>query len=297
MEGYIFNIQKFCLHDGPGIRTTVFFKGCNLRCKWCANPESQQMAKQLTLDKSKCTGCGVCTAACPKNARTMEEGLPRVDTALCDGCGACVESCPNGAIALEGKSVNAEQVLTEVLKDKAFYETSSGGVTLSGGEVLLQLPFAKELIRRLREEKIHVAIETAGAVPEEPFAELVAETDYVLMDLKHYDCAAHRSGTGQGTAQVFANLRYLAKSGKPYLVRIPVIPGFNGKDEDAAAFAQLLRSMEIKEVQLLPFHRMGCHKYELLGWHYDYGDTPSLHREDLEAYGREFTRKGIEVIL
>lgn len=296
MEGHVFNIQKFCLHDGSGIRTTVFFKGCNLRCKWCANPESQQMTSQLTLDKNKCTGCGTCVAVCPQNARSMEE-FPRVDTALCHSCGVCVESCPNGAIAMEGKTVNAEQVLAEVVKDEPFYETSGGGVTLSGGEVLLQLPFAAELIRRLREEKIHVAIETAGAVPEEPFAALVAETDYVLMDLKHYDCAAHRAGTGQGNKQVLANLRYLAKSGKPYLVRIPVIPGFNDKIADAAAFAQLLRSMEIKEVQLLPFHRMGCHKYELLGWQYDYADTPSLQREELEAYGREFSRMGIEVKL
>ena len=295
MEGCIFNIQKFCLHDGPGIRTTVFFKGCNLRCKWCANPESQQMIKQLTLDKSKCTGCGICVTVCPRNARNMAEGFPRVDAALCDGCGACVESCLGGAIAMEGKPASVEDILAEVRKDKVFYDRSRGGVTLSGGEVLLQLPFVLELARSLRKENIHVAVETAGVAEEERFAKLLKEIDYVLMDLKHYDSVAHRAGTGQGNEQALANLRILRDSGVPYLVRIPVIPGFNDKTTDAAAFARLLQEMQIKEVQLLPFHRLGCHKYELLGLPYDYADTPSMQAEDLKDYSREFARMGIEV--
>lgn len=296
MTGMIFNIQKFCLHDGPGIRTTVFFKGCNLRCRWCANPESQSMGMQLTLDKSKCTGCGACAAACPQNARTMEDGFPKGNTALCNCCGACLESCPNGAIALEGRSVDIEQVLAEVKKDKVFYDTSGGGVTLSGGEVLLQPAFATELARRLHTEGIHVAVETAGAVPEDVFSAMLEETDYVLMDLKHYDPAVHRRGTGVGNEQVLANLLRLQKSGMPYLVRIPVIPGFNDSLADGAAFARLLREMDIMKVQLLPFHRLGCHKYELLGVPYDYAQTPSLQREELEDYSREFARMGIEVI-
>ena len=297
MKGHIFNIQKFCLHDGPGIRTTVFFKGCNLRCRWCSNPESQQMAVQLTLDKSKCAGCGACVAACPQKARSMEEGFSKVNAALCNRCGVCLENCPGGAIAVEGKLVELEQVLAEVKKDKVFYDTSGGGVTLSGGEVLLQLPFALALARRLREENIHVAVETAGAVPETQFAELVSEVDYVLMDLKHYDSASHRAGTGLGNAQVLANLRLLQKSGVPFLVRIPVIPGFNDALEDGASFARLLKKMEVKQVQLLPFHRLGCHKYELLGLSYDYANTPSMNAEDLTDYGREFTRLGIEVMI
>lgn len=297
MEGCIFNIQKFCLHDGPGIRTTVFFKGCNLRCKWCANPESQLAKLQLTLDQAKCTGCGACVAACPKDARTITERLSHVDESRCDGCGTCVESCPNGAIAIEGTAMDIERVLAEVGKDKVFYEKSGGGVTLSGGEVLLQKEFAMELARRLREENIHVAIETAGAVPEKVLSSMLEEVDYVLMDLKHYDSAAHREGTGQGNEQVLANLKILRDSGVPYLVRIPVIPGFNDKTTDAAAFARLLQNLAIKEVQLLPFHRLGCHKYELLGQSYDYADTPSMQPEDLKDYSREFARMGIEVIL
>lgn len=297
MDGMIFNIQKFCLHDGPGIRTTVFFKGCNLRCKWCANPESQQTNHQLTLDQAKCTGCGACVAACSKEARTISEGLSHVDERRCDGCGACVESCPNGTIAIEGTAMDIEQVLAETRKDKVFYEKSGGGVTLSGGEVLLQKEFAMELARRLREENIHVAIETAGAVPEKAFSSMLEEVDYVLMDLKHYDSAAHREGTGQGNEQILANLKILRDSGVPYLVRIPVIPGFNDRIADATAFARLLQNLAIKEVQLLPFHRLGCHKYELLGQSYDYADTPSMQPEDLKDYSWEFARMGIEVIL
>lgn len=295
MDGMIFNIQKFCLHDGPGIRTTVFFKGCNLRCKWCANPESQQMAQQLTLDKNKCTGCGACVAACPKNARSVAAGVSSVDGQRCDLCGACLDSCPSGAIAMEGKPVGLEQVLAEVRKDKAFYDASGGGVTLSGGEMLLQLPFALELIRRCHEENIHVAVETAGAVPEDTFRAMLKEADYVLMDLKHYDAAAHQAGTGLKNTQVLTNLKILRDSGVAFLVRIPVIPGFNDSLEDAQAFARLLKKMEIKQVQLLPFHRLGCHKYELLGMGYDYADTPSMQKSQLEAYSREFVREGIEV--
>ena len=297
MISVIFNIQKFCLHDGPGIRTTVFFKGCNLRCKWCANPESQKSTRQLTLDKGKCVGCGACVAACSQNARSMEEGFPKVNTALCNHCGACLENCPGGAIAMEGKFVDTEQVLAEVRKDKVFYDRSGGGVTLSGGEVLLKLPFAMELARRLHQEGIHVAVETAGVAKEERFRALLKEIDYVMMDIKHYDSAAHRAGTGRGNEQVLANLRILRDSGVPFLVRIPVIPGFNDSLEDAAAFALLLKEMDIFKVQLLPFHRLGCHKYELLGLAYDYADTPSMQAEELEDYSRAFTRLGIEVII
>ena len=297
MISVIVNIQKFCLHDGPGIRTTVFFKGCNLRCKWCANPESQKSTRQLTLDKNKCTGCGACVATCPQNARTLEEGFPKVNAALCKRCGACREACPGGAIALEGKFVDTEQVLAEVRKDKVFYDRSGGGVTLSGGEVLLKLPFARELARRLHQEGIHVAVETAGVAKEERFRALLKEVDYVMMDLKHYDSAAHRAGTRRGNEQVLANLRILRDSGVPYLVRIPVIPGFNDSLEDAAAFARLLKEMDIMQVQLLPFHRLGCHKYELLGLAYDYADTPSMQAEELEDYSQVFIRLGIEVII
>ena len=295
MEGFIFNIQKFCLHDGPGIRTTVFFKGCNLRCKWCANPESQQMRQQLTLDKRKCTGCGKCVAACPQGARSVDRGVCRVDAALCNGCRACLQVCPSRAIGSEGRTVSVEEVLEEALKDKVFYDTSGGGVTFSGGEVLLQRDFATALARRLRENGVHVAVETAAAVPLEAFSAFLQEVDYVLMDLKHYDSDAHKTGTGVDNRQILENLRYLKDSGKPFLVRIPVIPGFNDSLADAQAFGKLLKELEIPEVQLLPFHQLGRHKYDLLNMQYAYAGTPQLHTEDLEAYRRQLVCQGIEV--
>ena len=291
MKGYIFNIQKFCLHDGPGIRTSVFFKGCNLRCKWCANPESQNKEIQITWDSRKCIGCGACGEICPRGARSPEKAH------LCTACGACLAVCPAGAIGREGNAVTVEEILTEVMKDKAFYDHSGGGVTLSGGEVLLQSVFALQLANCLREKGVHVAIETAGAVPQETFASVVRNTDYVLMDLKHYDSTAHQAGTGIGNQQILANLRFLRDCGVPYLVRIPVIPAFNDRLEDAAAFAELLKELDIHQVELLPFHQLGQHKYSLLGMDYSYEDCRQLYREELAAYRDVFTRCGIEVKL
>lgn len=288
MTARIFNIQKFCLHDGPGIRTTVFFKGCNLRCKWCANPESQKPDMQITWDSRKCTGCGKCAQVCPRGAK-------KPGNAGCVACGACVSVCPAGAIGKEGREATVEQILTEVLKDKVFYDHSSGGVTLSGGEVLLQGDFVKALADRLRKQGVHVAIETAGAVSESIFASVVQKMDYVLMDLKHYDTDKHLAGTGIGNVQVLANLRYLRSSGIPYTVRIPVIPGFNDAPEDASGFARLLTELDIKAVELLPFHQLGRHKYDLMNMDYEYGDFPQLHPEDLTEYRQRLEQYSIDV--
>lgn len=292
MKATLFNIQKFCLHDGPGIRSTVFFKGCNLRCKWCANPESQLLQPQLTLDASACRGCGACACACTSGARRME-GLPQVDCAKCALCGACVQACPAGAIALEGREYSLEQVLAEVIKDKAFYDHSGGGVTFSGGEVLLQMEFALELARRLHAEGVHVAAETAACVAPERFARFLDAMDYIFIDLKHHDTLRHREGTGLGNEQVLANIRIARDCGKPFKIRIPVIPGYNDSCADAEAFAHLLADMDIRTVQLLPFHQLGEKKYALLGKDYAYGQTAQLHREDLQPLIEAFAKHGV----
>ena len=289
MKATIFNIQKFCLHDGPGIRTTVFFKGCNLRCKWCANPESQSRDVQITWDSRKCTGCGKCAESCPQGT-----GKPKADD-RCITCGACVSVCPNGAIGTEGRTVTAEEVLTEVMKDKAFYDHSGGGVTFSGGEVLLQWDFAAQLAKRMKEQGIHVAVETAGAVAQTVFSAMLETVDYVLMDLKHYDRTAHLAGTGMDNSRILNNLQLLRNSGVPFLIRIPVIPGFNDREEDAEGFAKLLQQLGILQVELLPFHQLGQHKYSLLNMDYGYEDKKPLHAEDLKQYRGVFTRYGIDV--
>ena len=295
MVGQIFNIQKFCLHDGPGIRTTVFFKGCNLRCRWCANPESQKMASQITLDSRKCTGCQSCVIACARKARSFVDGKIAVDTVQCVACGDCLRGCPAGAIGKEGREVTMESVLAEVLKDKAFYDHSGGGVTFSGGEVLLQAEFAGALADELRKQGVSVAIETAGAVAPEAFQNFLKKTDYVLMDLKHYDSAAHKAGTGVGNEQILENIRFLKNSGVPFLIRIPVIPKFNDRLEDAVGFAQLLEEMEICEVELLPFHQLGQHKYELLDMEYAFDGYEQLHAEDLTKFRQQLEQYGISV--
>ena len=295
MTGHIFNIQKFCLHDGPGIRTTVFLKGCNLRCKWCANPESQQMCREMTLDRSKCDACGQCIPVCPAEARRILNGQVVVDCDACILCGNCASACPNRAVSTEGREASVDQVLQEVMKDRVFYETSGGGVTLSGGDVLLQPEFAGELARRLREEGIHVAVETAGAVPEAVFGEMLSWADLVMMDLKHYDSASHRAGTGLGNEQILQNLQKLTESGKEFLIRIPVIPGFNDTLADGEGFAKLLKKYNIQRVELLPFHRLGQNKYDLLGRHYDYESCQPLHPDALRAYARVFTDSGVAV--
>lgn len=292
MKANIFNIQKFCLHDGPGIRTTVFFKGCNLRCSWCANPESQCSFRELTLDPELCRRCGICAAKCPAGARRMEE-TPVVDPAACTNCAGCMEVCPAQAIGMEGREASLQEILEEVKKDKAFYDHSGGGVTFSGGEVLLQQEFAAELARRLHEEGIHVAAETAACVPRERFEALLRELDYIFIDLKHHDPLRHREGTGLGNELALSNIRIAAESGKAMKIRIPVIPGYNDAIADAEAFARLLLSMNIHEVQLLPFHQLGEKKYSLLGREYSYRDVPQLHREDLNAYTEAFACLGV----
>ena len=295
MTGCIFNIQKFCLHDGPGIRTTVFFKGCNLRCKWCANPESQKCEQQITLDTGKCTACGNCVDACAMGARSTQGGLLLVDAQRCTACGGCLTACPNGAIENEGRKVTAEEIAEEVLKDKAFYDHSGGGVTFSGGEVLLQKDFAKHLAELLRRQGVSIAVETAGAVPEKDFREMLCWTDYVLMDLKHYDGQAHMAGTEMDNRQILENMKILRDSGVPFLIRIPVIPGFNNGTEAAEAFGKLLKRLDIAQVELLPFHQLGQHKYALLNMDYGYADCKQLHREDLTPYREVLERYGVDV--
>lgn len=246
LKGYIFNIQKFCLHDGAGIRTNVFFSGCDLRCKWCANPESQ---------------------------------LPFTDEAG------------------ETQEYTEEEVVREVLKDKAFYDKSGGGVTLTGGEVFLQFEFAMELCKILHENGVNIALETAGVVSTDKFSKLVSLADFIFIDCKHYDSERHRQGTGVGNELIVKNIAWLAGSGKKYCVRIPVIPQYNDSIQDAEEFVRLFKNLGVKEVQLLPFHQLGEKKYEKLRRNYVYKGVPQLHKEDLNLIRDIFIKSGLEVAI
>ncbi|MDR2553460.1 MAG: radical SAM protein [Treponema sp.] len=251
--GLLFNIQKFSLHDGPGIRTVVFFKGCPLSCRWCSNPESQRAEPCLLWEGKK--------------------GVP------------------------DSREYSLGETLELCLQDRPFYEETGGGVTLSGGEVLTQRHFAAALIRSLRDEGIHTALETSGYAEGKVFAEVSSAADLILFDLKHYDSRRHAEGTGFPNELILTNLKNALRAGRILLPRIPVIPGYNSLPEDAGAFARLLLSLGLSRVQLLPFHQFGEKKYALLRRPYAMQGVPQVHPEDLEEYRGIFLALGIDCFL
>ena len=292
-KGITFNIQKFSIHDGPGIRTTVFFKGCPLRCEWCSNPESQIKNVQILHDQSKCSYCLSCVAACPNGAITHEDNKIIINEDKCVGCLTCVNSCPNRALSYEGDYQTIEEIVDICMQDIDFYEESGGGVTISGGEGMSQPEFLKRLIAELKKNSVHVAIETTGYVKKETFEELARELDLLLFDVKHYDREKHYNGTKVYNDLIVENLKWAIDNEIEVLPRIPVIPDFNDSLEDAEGLAKLLVEVGAKKVQLLPFHQFGEKKYELLNRNYKYKNKKALYPEDLEEYQKIFEDKGL----
>lgn len=294
-SGLIFNIQKFSIHDGPGVRTTVFLKGCPLRCRWCSNPESQLPGVQILYHSDSCLHCGSCVQICPQKAVSAgEDGRIRIDFHKCSGCLSCVKSCPGRALTGEGEYKTVEEVAEVCLQDMDFYEESGGGVTISGGEGMASPDFAKALVLLLKKEGIHTAIETTGCVSPDIFQRLAPLFDLLLFDVKHYDTEKHREGTGAGTDLIHKNLRWAAEQGLNILPRIPVIPGFNADLSDAEGLSILLQDMGLSRVQLLPFHQMGERKYEFLNRKYEMTGVKALHPEDLTEYQKVFLNHGID---
>lgn len=250
----IFDIERASYVDGPGIRTTVFFKGCNLRCAWCHNPESQSSAPQMMLYKNKCTDCGRCKDKCPY-------GLDE-----CRLCGKCSLYCPHDAREICGSAYTADEVFKEIVKDVSLYGDSGGGVTFSGGECMLQINFLKEILKKCKENGIHTAVDTAGHLPFERFERILPYTDLFLYDVKCYDSEKHKSYTGVGNELILDNLKRLLRSSASVWVRIPVISGVNDTDEEITAISKFLKENGNPEkIELLPYHAMGEHKYSALG--------------------------------
>jgi pyruvate formate lyase activating enzyme len=273
-RGTVFDIQHFAVHDGPGIRTLVFFKGCPLSCKWCANPESINPHPELGFIKSLCNGCGKCRVSCPQHAVSLNtEGKPTINRKACDNCGQCVDVCFPQALIMYGREQSAGEVFDEVKQDAKYYSESGGGVTLSGGEPFGQPSLARSVLGLCREAGIHTALETSGFAPNELFKEMLSLTDHIMFDLKLMDSKIHETLCGRPNGLILENARIVASSGIPVNFRVPLLPGLNDTEGNLGALANFLKDSGIPkcEVELLPYHRLGTPKYEYLDREYMLG--------------------------
>ncbi len=260
----IFEIKHFAVHDGPGIRTTVFFKGCPLSCIWCHNPEGISFKSELASFEHKCIGCGVCTYTCQNGAHSLNEKGHFLDRTKCTACGDCVNVCRGDVLKLYGKSVTVAEIVSEVLQDKDFYENSGGGVTLSGGECLMQADFCAELLKELKKEGIHTAVDTSGYVKREEIDKVMPYTDLFLYDIKAIDESVHIKCTGKSNKLILENLEYIDSLGKSIEIRYPYVPFFNsGEKGKIAEFVSSLKN--VTEVKVLPYHNYAGSKYSALG--------------------------------
>jgi len=281
MKLSVMEIQRFALHDGPGIRTTVFLQGCPLRCPWCANPESQAGGKKLMYLQKRCIGCGRCAAVCPSGCITTEDGRPIFNRSLCIGCGKCVEACPAGALRLSSRDMETSEILSVLLRDRSYYRNTGGGITVSGGEPFLQGRGLKELLALCKAEGLHTAVETTGNTPTENIQACEPLIDLFLFDVKHPDPVRFKEVTGGDHALVLHNLALLPP--QKVVLRVPVIPGFNFDEQVLGDLFRLALSYSIRRVDLLPYHTLGRGKYEQLGRAYPYDEAKPLSRKDLES--------------
>ena len=280
LTGIIFDIKRYAINDGPGIRTAVFMKGCLLDCWWCHNPEGRAQHPQLMFRANRCAQCGACIPACPQSAISID-GIVVTTADLCTECGTCAQVCVNGARELVGRAVTVEQVLAEVERDVVFYDQSGGGVTLTGGEPLFQPRFVIELLRACKAHAIHTTLDTSGYVPWKVLAEAVNVTDLFLYDLKLMDEERHRKYTGVSNRLILANLRSLAETGAEIIVRIPLIPGVNDDEDNLRRTGHFLADLpQITRVEVLPYHDIARAKYSALELAYRLPEvlTPSSER-------------------
>ncbi|MFC1869755.1 glycyl-radical enzyme activating protein [Chloroflexota bacterium] len=295
LQGWVFDIQSYSLNDGPGIRTTVFLKGCPLGCLWCDNPESQSRMPELLYLPSLCTNCQRCVAACPTGATTVgSNGQIQIDRSLCQVCGKCVAACLSEARVITGKLMSVEEVFQIVREDTLFYRNSGGGVTTSGGEPTSQPEFVRALFARCQEAGLHTTLDTCGMVEWKTLKGILEHVDLVLFDVKHMDTKMHKRLTGVGNAIILQNLERTAKI-RPVIIRIPLIPGYNDSRANIEASGQFLSKIGVSRVDIAPYHRLGAGKYERLGRQYALGDVETCGDERVEASRQILESYGLEV--
>ncbi len=288
IEGTVFDIQHYSIHDGPGVRTTIFLKGCPLKCLWCQNPESQKSDPELMFQIEKCSNCMACVSHCPRSAIQVVEGHVKTNRELCDNCGLCTKVCPSEARFMIGKSATVSEVIKEVVGDRLFYEGTGGGMTISGGEALYQSTYASELLKSAKENSIHTAIETSGFANREQFKKVMEHADLVLYDIKHMASSEHERLTGVGNQLIHENLIWLSENTSiPFIIRFPVIKGLNDGLKNAEAMCLFLKEKvsRCKHVDLLPYHNLGISKCNFLEYESIFeGERPDdLQLEDIKA--------------
>jgi len=293
----IFNIQRFSLHDGPGIRTTVFLKGCPLSCRWCANPESISPKPELGFISARCNKCRKCITACPEGALTFDRSL-EIDRSRCTCCGKCTEVCYPEALTIFGKEMSVEEVFRVVKRDDIFYRSSHGGVTVSGGEPLMQPSFVYSLFKLCREAGIHTCLDTSGYADTESLKKVLTVTDMVLFDIKHINPEIHRRYTGKNNEPVLRNARIVALSGVSMVCRLPLIPGVNDTPENIEGTVRFLSEIgDDIPIEILPYHRLGKPKYEALGRAYPMEGVTPPPREHVENVKRAFETLGAKATI
>ncbi len=292
-QGILYNIQRMSTKDGPGLRTTVFFKGCPLRCRWCSNPESQRMQPQHMHFAGLCTSCGACLSVCSHGAVTFENGIIGRDLTRCVSCGACAEICPSTAASMSGKSYGVDEVMKVVLKDAAFYFNSGGGVTFGGGECTMQGAFLLELMDACLAKGLHTCVDTCGQTDPALFRTLLDRADLFLYDIKHMDSAMHKELTGIGNGRIQENLKTgLSLCPEKFLIRVPLMPGLNDSETNIAAMASLLHEYGVSHVDVMPCHSFGKSKYEAL--RLAQPGVPEYEPEQLAAVLQRFAAHGLE---
>jgi pyruvate formate lyase activating enzyme len=296
VTGQIFNIQRFSVQDGPGIRTTIFMKGCPLACPWCSNPESQQSHPELAHVDSLCDGCGRCLPVCGPKAISLEGEGVRVDQKLCDGCGRCVEACAPGALKTYGREISVEEALQEIEKDAPYYRNSKGGVTASGGEPLRQPRFVTALFERCRAAGIHTALDTCGYATREALGSVLEHTDLVLYDLKLIDDAVHTKILETSNHPILENARFAVGSGVPLIIRIPLVPGITEHDANIGAMVRFVEELGegVTAIHVLPYHRFGLDKYPMLDREYQLGELTPPREERIRAVVESFGVLGLD---